>query len=156
MTAIRQPVDYYFRSNALSEEKLHFISSETAQKIELLADLFADGTFDLNADEIIRWLNITLPTKKMHQDTLKMRVEGYSHFVNQLWNNAVKMCEYDRDDISHKAGIKPANYYPYHVGSSVPVDEFVTRQDFFKDPVIAMAKLVDDVRGLANLIIELK
>jgi len=140
----------------LNDKKIYFISSETARKIELLADQFANGTFDLNPDEIIRWLNMTLPIEKMHQDTMKRRVEGYSHLVNQLWINVRKMCEYDRDEISHKAGIKPASYYHYHYGSSVPVDEFVTRDDFFKDPVIAMAKLVDDVRGLANLIIELK
>ncbi len=132
------------------------MSSETARKIEVLTDQFANGTFDLKPNEIIRWLNMTLPIEKMHQDTMKRRVEGYSHLVDKLWKILKKMYKFDRDEILLRAAIKPASYYHYHLGSSVPADEFVTRDDFFKDPVIALTKLCDDVKSLVNLIIELK
>lgn len=134
----------------------HKLTKELEGQITELVTNFAAGTIEINAETLLSELMDLLPIEKMNRETLFRRITGYSLASEMLWDKALQMGDLDRSQIIKKAKIRSMSYYHYMTGSGAPASMVETRADLYNDPPTALAKLKDDIIGLAKLIPEFR
>ncbi|MDP8228073.1 MAG: hypothetical protein P9M15_01315 [Candidatus Electryoneaceae bacterium] len=132
--------------------ELHYVSSEIADQISNIIKEFIDNSGKPTGKELLDSLSKILPIERMDTDTVRRRVEGL-HFVTEiLWQKILDTGKFNRQEIIQMAKLKPLSYYHYLTGSRDPVNNVLSRDDYLNDPSSAIAKLTDDITGLAQII----
>ncbi len=140
----------------MREMELRYLAKDVAERIDQIVQKLAAGDSDVTSDNIIDKVTELLPIQKLHQDTIRRRVEGYYLASELLWQTAIELLKKSRAEIVRMAKLKPLSYYHYLTGSREPSGIVMTRDDFLNDPATAMVKLRDDIIGLAKIIPEAK
>jgi len=140
----------------MPHSETYYLTQDLNEQIAGLIEQYTEGAIELTPEQLLEKLLEILPIEKMNQQTILRRVEGYSQATDLLLEKALAVGHLDRQQIVAQAKLKPMSYYHYLTGSRESADYAKTREDLLNDPTTALAKLHDDIIGLAGLIPKLK
>ncbi len=132
--------------------ELRFMSPEMADQISKVLDSFVTPENKLTGEKLLEQIIQLLPIERMKRETISQRVEGLYFASEILWNKILDSKKFKRDEAVREAKLKPLSYYHYQTGSREPSGNVMTRDDYYNDPSTALAKLKDEIVGLASLI----
>ncbi len=135
--------------------ELKYMSPEVADSISNMLEEFATPENKLTPDKLLEKIIQQLPIDKMDRTTIRERVEGLYFASELLWNKLLDSKKFSREEAVKKAKLKPLSFYHYQTGSREPSGNVMTRDDYYNDPATAMAKLKDDIVGLALVVPEI-
>jgi len=136
----------------MPHRNLKYVPASAVDALRNLMEQLFSGKLELTPEQLLEKIKAQLPIEKMNPTTLIQRVEGLYYVTELFWIELVKNRGMNRGEIVHKAGLKPLSYYHHKLGSRMPVDMVVSRDDYFADPPTAHEKLADDILGLARMI----
>ena len=132
--------------------ELRYVSSEVAEQISQLIEEFITTDDEMTGEKLLNRVHLLLPIERMKTETVRQRIEGL-HFVTEiLWQKILDTGKFNRQEVVQMAKLKPLSYYHYLTGSREQVSNVMSRDDYMNDPSTAIAKLKDDVTGLARII----
>jgi len=131
--------------------ELRYINKEKADSILHLCDSFIAGKLEVTEEELVNLIERLLPVDKLRSESVRQRVEGLYFASEVLWYRILSTHKLTREEVVVQAKLKPLSHYHYLLGSREPGASVMTRDDYYNDPATALAKLRDDIIGLASI-----